>query len=317
MEKPSAAKVFSQFALTEEAAKAEAVAVGPKDDGKPSASDVAMVKKIVDDPKLPAVAEKGMAYVVHWADGQGVFAVRKKSSLMPWLKKTGSSAELISIKYGKAEFKDKPLKITESVFTAKDLDLEKTYGTFKSSYEKQTGKAWEKDKFLERMGNWTLYGDHDGFVAARQQASGPTKLVGAAGNPAGVRKGFQELLATNKPIWGAMDIRLASIAARMGMRMPPAWIMRRILTAIKDQFAVASGVDPSAIVVNKDGSLTIDYPDVGKATKFIVGNKQYFEWLLKNKGASLPAMLRTAISYFMTTGKPPAEPEGDEDQSIV
>jgi hypothetical protein len=207
--------------------------------------------------------------------------------------------------------------IFEEVFTSKDMDLDKTYATFKASYEKQTGKAWDKGKFLERIQNWTLYGNQDGFVAARQQASGPIKMVGAAGNPLGVKKGFQELLATGKPVWGAMDLRLATMAARMGMKMPPAWIMVKVLGAIKDKFAAASGLPGSAVSVNKDGSLTIDYPDVGKATKFVVGNKAYFDWLLKTQGASLPAMLRTAISYFLTTGKPPAEPEGQDQEETV
>jgi hypothetical protein len=202
--------------------------------------------------------------------------------------------------------------LIEAVFTAKDIDLDKTYGTFKASYEKQTGKAWDKEKFLERIQNWTLYGDHDGFVAGRKQASGPIKLVGAAGNPIGVKKGFQELLAQPGPVWGAMDLRLATMAARMGMKMPPAWIMTKVLSAIKDKFAAASGLPASAVTVNKDGSLTVDYPDVGKATKFVVGNKAYFEWLLKTQGAAIPAMLRTAISYFLTTGKPPPMPEDDE-----
>lgn len=294
-------------------------------ESEPSSADVAAVQKILDDPKMPATAEKGMAYVVHWADGRGIFAVRRKESLRKWLKKTGEMAEIVSIKYGKAEHKGEALKVEtrevtlakglliEAVFTAKDIDLDKTYGTFKASYEKQTGKAWDKTKFLERIANWTLYGEHDGFVAGRKQASGPIKLVGAAGNPIGVKKGFQELLAQPGPVWGAMDLRLATMAARMGMKMPPAWIMSRVLSAIKDKFAAASGLPAGSVQVNKDGSLTIDYPDVGKATKFVVGNKAYFEWLLKTQGALIPAMLRTAISYFLTTGKPPPEPK-DQDQ---
>jgi hypothetical protein len=481
--------------------------------GEPSSAEVALVQKILDDPKMPAVAEKGMGYIVHWADGRAIFAVRKKANLMPWLKKAGEMAEVVSIKYGKAEHKGKKLKVTEAedptqtpafkawfgksrvvgkdgkplrvyhgtetafnefkphlsdmgihfgttssanqrledggnkegsriipvylriekplrtkdawwtcdsmetiyetlsphlkpadrkqlyadmyddnmstqevfdqftialekvgydgivysnkgedvgsdsymiweptqaksaignkgtfnpivpdltegtahipgllleaAFTARDIDLDKTYGTFKASYEKQTGKAWDKAKFLDRIKDWTLYGDHDGFVAARQQASGPIKLVGAAGNPIGVKKGFQEVLAAGKPVWGAMDLRLATLAARMGLKMPPAWLMVRILTAIKDRFAAASGLEPSAIQVNKDGSLTITYPDVGAATKFIVGNKKYFEWLLKTHGSALPAMLRTAISYFLTTGKPPPQPADQDEEPFT
>jgi hypothetical protein len=133
-----------------------------------------------------------------------------------------------------------------------------------------------------------------------------------------VKKGFQELLASPGPVWGAMDLRLATIASRMGMKMPPAWIMKKVLTAIKDRFAQASGVSPESLVVNNDGSVTIDYPDIGKATKFLVGNKAYFQWLLKTQGSAIPAMLRTAITYFLTTGKPPPMPkEENEDQPFA
>lgn len=211
----------------------------------------------------------------------------------------------------------KPLRLLEDALNTKELDLDKTYDIFKTSYEKQTGKAWEKGKFMDRIHGWTLYGDPDGFVATRSQASGPIKLVGAAGSMAGVKKGFLEVLGLGKPVWGAMDLRLATLAARMGMKMPPGWIMKRVLNAIKDRLATANGVAPDSIVINADGSMTVDYPDVGKATKYVIGNKMYFDYLLKTQGSRIPAMLRTAISYFLTTGKPPPQPaEGDDTDSI-
>lgn len=199
--------------------------------------------------------------------------------------------------------------INEEMFTAKELDLDKAYGTFKASYEKQTGAAWDKDKFLQRISNWTLFGTHEGFVAVRKQASGPMKLVGAAGDPKGVQQGFKEVLAQPGPVWGLMDPRLAAIAGRMGMVMPPKWILKSVFSALKDKMAPALGVDPSKVNVNSDGSLTIDYPDVGKANKVLVGNKAYFEWLIKNHGSAIPAMIRVALVHLLTTGKPPAHPE--------
>jgi len=290
-----------------------------------SAADKAKVQAVLDDKKLPEKAEKGKSYVIFWADGRGVFAVKTKKAIRDWLEKTGSWAEIISIKYGDPEYKGKNLRVedvipvgfllTEEMLQPKDLDLDKTYDIFKTSYEKQTGKAWDKGKFLDRIHGWTLYGDPEGFVATRQQASGPIKLVGAAGSMVGVKKGFQEVMALGKPIWGAMDLRLATISCRMGMKMPPAWIMKKVMNAIKDRLATANGVSPDSVTINDDGSMTIDYPDVGKATKFIVGNKKYFEWLLQTQGNRLPAILRTAISYFMTTGKPPPQPKDDEEDA--
>jgi hypothetical protein len=188
-------------------------------------------------------------------------------------------------------------------------DLNKAYDQFQTSYQKSTGKAWPKDKFLAKAGEWDLHGDEKGFVATRQQASGPIKLVGAAGDPASVKKGLLEVLAAGKPVWGAMDPRMAAVAARMGMVRPEGWIMVRIMRALKDRFAPAMGVPGEAIRVNKDGSLSITYPDVGESTKVLVGNQAYFQWVLKTHADLLPAMVRTALSHLLLTGKAPHPPK--------
>lgn len=77
----------------------------------PSQSDKDKVKKIIDDKKLPEVAEDGKAYVVVWADGRGVFACKTKKLLSQWLEKTGSWAEIVSIKYGEPKYDVKRLKV--------------------------------------------------------------------------------------------------------------------------------------------------------------------------------------------------------------
>jgi hypothetical protein len=83
---------------------------GFEDDvGKPTESDMKKISDIVNDKKLPDVATDGNAYIVKWADGRGIFACKKKSYLSKWLEKTGSWAEIVSIKYENA--KDKDLKV--------------------------------------------------------------------------------------------------------------------------------------------------------------------------------------------------------------
>lgn len=86
------------------------------DAGDVSKDDLAKVSAIINDRNLPEVAEKGMAYIVHWADGRGKFACKKKSYLSKWLKETGSWAEIISIKYAKPE----KLKVISEVLSIKD-----------------------------------------------------------------------------------------------------------------------------------------------------------------------------------------------------
>ena len=64
-----------------------------------------------------------------------------------------------------------------------EIDVDKAYQQFSESYQKSTGKAWEKYKFLNRIPNWIFYGDTDkGYISVRPQKSGLYKLVGIAGD---------------------------------------------------------------------------------------------------------------------------------------
>jgi hypothetical protein len=79
----------------------------------PTAADTAKVDAIVNDPAMPDVADDGKAYVVHWADGRGIFAMKRKAGLHPWLKSQGPWAEIISIKHREPVHGGKPLKVQE------------------------------------------------------------------------------------------------------------------------------------------------------------------------------------------------------------
>lgn len=71
----------------------------PCETGPATAADIAKVDAVVNDTSLPDTADPGKAYVVHWADGRGICAFKRKDQLHPWLKKTGDWAEIISIKH--------------------------------------------------------------------------------------------------------------------------------------------------------------------------------------------------------------------------
>ena len=85
--------------------------VDKDDDKTPTKGDKAKVQKILDDKSLPETAEDGKAYVVHWADGRGVFAVKTKKAISDWLDKTGAWAEIVSIKYGEPVHGGKKLRV--------------------------------------------------------------------------------------------------------------------------------------------------------------------------------------------------------------
>jgi len=83
---------------------------GSEDDKKVSAADQKKVDAMAANKSWPDKAEDGKAFIVHWAGGRGIFAMKSKQAVKDWLKKTGSWAEIVSIKYGEPVHKGKKLK---------------------------------------------------------------------------------------------------------------------------------------------------------------------------------------------------------------
>lgn len=86
---------------------------GFNDKGEVSKVDQDKVDDIINNKELPEVAEEGKSFVVHWADGRGIFACKKKSYLNTWLKDQGKWAEIVNIKYGEPKSGDKKLKVIQ------------------------------------------------------------------------------------------------------------------------------------------------------------------------------------------------------------
>lgn len=206
----------------------------------------------------------------------------------------------------KSKTKEKKTKAkVEESFTVRELTderLAELIQTFQSSYKQQTGSSWSDDKLLGRAQNWTFYGDVDGFVAARRQGSGMNKLVAAAGNPRGVLDGFNELISDGGPIWGAVSGDLAKMAKKKGMIVPHLipggpMLIKAILASVPA--SVFGGYKPK---VSNDGGVVISYDDVGDATKYLIGNAEYFKEAIKipavaDKIKEMP-ILKKAISLL-------------------
>ena len=167
-------------------------------------------------------------------------------------------------------------------FTYDELDpqqRQRLFGMFEDSYKRETGQAWSQPKFESRASNWQFYGDEDGFVAVRPQRSGMKKLVGVAGSPKSIIKGIEALKDEGGPIWGAVSSPLAAMAKKRGLIVPHLHFGGpTLIKALVSQVpaSVFGGVKPT---VQPDGGLELDYPDVGKATKYMVVNKEYLKHL--------------------------------------
>ena len=213
----------------------------------------------------------------------------------------GNDGHLDSLESCKPRVKDWVREFKSSLnesFTLDSLDddgLDRLVSAFQNSYEAQTGSSWNEDKLISRAKNWTFYGDENGYLAVRHQASGMKKMVAVAGDPKSIVKGMNELQAEGGPIWGAVSGPLAAMAKKRGMIVPHlmpggALMIKMLAKAIPS--SVFGGVTPK---VNDNGGIVLDYDDTGSATKFFVGNKEYFQSALKlpmvaSQVAAIPAL---------------------------
>lgn len=178
-------------------------------------------------------------------------------------------------------------------------DPDAMYQAFRKSYEGATGAAWDQNKFESRASQWRFYGDHQGYVAVRPQRSGMLKLVGVAGNPRSIMKGVEQLQAEDKPVWGAVSEPIALMARKRGFIAPHLHfggptLIKHVISNVPA--SVFGGVQPK---VNDDGSITLDYHDVGTHTKFLIANKQYLKALTGVPQVAEKVKSSKAVQTFM------------------
>ena len=180
------------------------------------------------------------------------------------------------------------------MFKYSDLNSEEKdniYQLFYDTYVKSTGTSWSKSKFESRANNWIFLGNDDGFITLRPQINGLFKFTGSAGSIKGVMTGLEQLKSMNIPVWGMMTDKLAHILEmKYGFVRPNKLIIKTLL-----KFIPKSVFGNTDFTINNDGSITLQYSDVGNATKFFVANKQYYQFLLKNIIPQLPNVPKIVI----------------------
>lgn len=177
--------------------------------------------------------------------------------------------------------------------TLDQVDADKVYDLFSDSYQKATGKAWDRGKFISRAGGWRFYGDENGYVTVREQRSGMLKLTAVAGAPRSIIRGMQDLMSEGKPVWGMVDKNIQSMAQRFGLKSPPGALVKMLIGKIPSN--VFGGATLKG--VGWDGGATFDYADIGETTKYLIGNTEYYQLLLND--SRLPAPARWALKKMV------------------
>jgi hypothetical protein len=183
--------------------------------------------------------------------------------------------------------------LREEVFNRGQLDLDAAWEVYQKQYLKSTGNTFTKELFIDRARNWTFYGNIDGWVAVRHQASGYAKLVAVAGSMKGKYYGMEELLKTNPPLWGAVTSDIAEMLKKKGFVVPNYFTMKILIASVPPAVFGGKKVD-----INFDGSINVDYDGIGSVKKWFVCNKIYIKKFL-NENESIPVIAKTAIGAFL------------------
>lgn len=171
-------------------------------------------------------------------------------------------------------------------------ELQHRYELFKDTYEKITGSAWTFEKFQERSKNWEFYGDYNGYIAVRPQASGYYKLVGSAGDYKSVMRGMNELIKLDKPTWGMMSEELSELLVkRYNFHKPPKYLFKYLFNLVKPK-------DFNGQILG-DGGVLFNYEDTGETKKYFVANTKYFLELLNHDYFEKNKTLQNMLKFFI------------------
>lgn len=157
-----------------------------------------------------------------------------------------------------------------------ELDLDEIFALFTETYVKATGTAQTREWFERHFWTWQFFGTKSGMIAVRFQGCGLIKLTGMAGSRRGMAKGLGEVMAMNRPVWGAVSADLLGQARRAGFVTPPAWVIRVVLEKIGGKITKGRLAD-----IHRDGSFSIRLSNIGPVRKYFISNREYYAWLIR------------------------------------
>ena len=175
------------------------------------------------------------------------------------------------------------------------------YQHYFQTYKAAGLSPWNEKDFFWRANSWLAIGilpeigpngqeispEKVGFITAKDNG-GVLKLTGMDGpNAKGKIKGMQELVALDKPTWGAMDKEFTQKLAKGGFSTPPPGAMKVLYPIIQE-----AGSDSSSVFysggnwgnMNPDGGINFDLMGVGGTVKYFTANKKFYQYFLQKYG---------------------------------
>jgi len=156
-----------------------------------------------------------------------------------------------------------------------NMDLDKAYDVFRNEYIKSTGYSWPKETFISKAKHWTFYGNDTGWIAAKKNNNDYMKLVAMAGNMMRKTKTLRALVQTNVPLYGVCTANVVPFLSGAGMMPPP------------NKYALDAALqlnilgDATFIDYSDDGGIILNFPGIGKLTKYVMGTPAFWQKLLQ------------------------------------
>ena len=181
--------------------------------------------------------------------------------------------------------------------------------------------------FKSRGKNWIFFGNPEGYVAVRKQASGAYKLITVAGDKKIMLDALKELLNKHWPVWGSVSDVIARILQNPALGSAKFFQLDAQLTSMLynektgaitqgDSGIVKALFGSSTLKDEGNGYLTITDEELGTPfSKVIVGNKEWLKLthklgLQKNWDNTILMKIQSLLGGTSITGSAPKQLPG-------
>jgi hypothetical protein len=193
----------------------------------------------------------------------------------------GDKAKNRGVKHYYQGVEQEPSNLRESFVLNDPVKIENAYQLFKKSYINATGGAWGKEKFIQKVKKWIMFGTPEGMIAVSKQADalGAIKVTACFGAPSGIVRGFDEFMskAHSEAVYALVDEKLSGyLTKHQDMNIIPPLLMRNFSKEILSLVFKGPPGEP-----NEKGGISFDIQGK-KAVKYLVGNQAFFTTLLEN-----------------------------------